>query len=256
MAEPPAGGPTGTSGASVEARQLVRDFAGGGGVNHVLRGLDLSAAPGAVIAITGRSGAGKTTTLNLLGGLDRPTAGEVLIDGVGLGTLDAADLRELRRVAVAYVYQAPSLIPILSAAENVEVSLRLRRVPSSERDARVVAVLDEVGLGRRSTHRPDELSGGEQQRVAVARALVGGPRLLLADEPTAQLDHETSRSIAGLLRRRADGDGMTIVLASNDPVLLAIADVVLHLVEGRLESVDGPVRRRGHTAGPSRPTPG
>jgi putative ABC transport system ATP-binding protein len=238
MTERPAAGITRPSGASLEARQLVRDFAGGGGVNHVLRGLDLSVPTGAVIAITGRSGAGKTTTLNLLGGLDRPTAGEVLLDGVGLGTLDAAGLSELRRLTVAYVYQAPSLIPILSAAENVEVPLRLRRVPSSERDARVAAALDEVGLGRRSAHRPAELSGGEQQRVAVARALVGRPRLLLADEPTAQLDHETSRSIAGLLRRCVDGAAMTIVLASNDPALLAIADVVLQLVEGRLETVD------------------
>jgi putative ABC transport system ATP-binding protein len=227
------------AGANLEATQLVRDFAGGGGVNHVLRGLNLSAAPGAVIAITGRSGAGKTTTLNLLGGLDRPTAGGVVIDGVALATLSIAGLSDLRRTAVAYVYQAPSLIPILTAAENVEVPLRLRRTPSSEREALVAAVLDEVGLSRRSTHRPDELSGGEQQRVAVARALAGTPSLLLADEPTAQLDHETSQSIASLLRRRVDAGGMTLVLASNDPVLLAIADVVLHLVEGRLESPGG-----------------
>ena len=230
-----AAGSTGVSGASLEARLLVRDFAGGGNVNHVLRGLNLSVAPGAVIAITGRSGAGKTTTLNLLGGLDQPTAGTVEINGVRLDALDVGGLSKLRRVTVAYVYQAPSLIPILSTAENVEVPLRLRRVVSAERDARVAAILDEVGLSRRSTHRPDELSGGEQQRVAVARALVGMPRLLLADEPTAQLDHETSQTIAGLVRRRVDTDGMTVVLASNDPVLLAIADVVLHLVEGRLE---------------------
>ena len=237
-------GAAGPTGATVEARRLVRDFAGGGGVNHVLRGLDLTATPGSVIAITGRSGAGKTTTLNLLGGLDRPTSGDVVVNGMALGSLGAAGLSELRRVTVAYVYQAPSLVPILSTAENVEVPLRLRRVPSQERDARVEAILDEVGLGRRSTHRPDELSGGEQQRVAVARALVGAPRLLLADEPTAQLDHETSASIAALLRRHVDADGMTIVLASNDPVLLSIADVVFHLVEGRLETAGGLVQTR------------
>ena len=221
----------------VHARGIVRDFPSGDGTIRVLAGIDLVVPAGAIVAVTGRSGAGKTTLLNLLGGLDRPTAGDATVDGRTLGELSDADLVRLRRETVAYVFQAPSLVPILSAAENVEVPLRLRRVASAERDARVEAALDDVGLGARSRHRPDELSGGEQQRVAVARALVGNPRLLLADEPTAQLDHETGLAIAALIRRTVHRDGLTVVLASHDPRLLAIADVVHRLRDGHLEPV-------------------
>ena len=156
------------------------------------------------------------------------------IDGVGLGTLDEAGLVRLRRETVSHVFQASSLVPILSAAENVEIPLRLRGTAPAERDARVAEMLDAVGLGPRSAHRPEELSGGEQQRVAVARALAARPLLVLADEPTAQLDHDTSRSIAALLRRAVRDDGITIVLTSHDPFLLEIADEVLELREGLL----------------------
>ena len=156
--------------------------------------------------------------------------------------MDDSALIWLRRETVAYAFQALSLVPTLSAAENVEIPLRLRRVAASERDERVAAALDDVGLLPRAGHRPGELSGGEQQRVAIARALVGRPRILLADEPTAQLDHDTSRAIAALLRRRVERDGLTIVLASHDPVLLAIADEVYELREGRIEAADRPDR--------------
>jgi putative ABC transport system ATP-binding protein len=199
-----------------------------------LRGVDLTVTPGAIVGITGRSGAGKTTLLNVLGGLDRPGAGRVCIDGFDVSALSEEGLTRLRRDTVAYVFQAPSLVPILSASENVEIPLRLRRVEPAERDARVTAVLEQVGLGARSRHRPGEMSGGEQQRVALARALVARPRLLLADEPTAQLDRDTSRLIAPLIRRSAERVGMTVVLVSHDPVLLDIADVVVSLREGRL----------------------
>jgi putative ABC transport system ATP-binding protein len=231
MADPRPGAAT----RMVEARGLVRDFPSGDGTIRVLAGIDLDVPVGAVVAVTGRSGAGKTTLLNLLGGLDRPTSGEVVVDGRPLASLADADLVRLRRETVAYVFQAPSLVMILSAAENVEVPLRLRRAAAAERDAAVFAALGDVGLTARSGHRPDELSGGEQQRVAVARALVAGPRLLLADEPTAQLDHETGIAIAALIRRRVDRDGLTVVLASHDPQLLAIADVTWLLRDGRLE---------------------
>ena len=228
----------------LEAHGLVRDFPSGDGTIRVLDGVELLVPAGAVVAVTGRSGAGKTTLLNLLGGLDRPTAGDAAIDGQALGSLAGAGLVGLRRETVAYVFQAPSLVTILSAAENVEVPLRLRRVAPAERDARVAAALDDVGLGARSRHRPDELSGGEQQRVAVARALVGRPRLLLADEPTAQLDHETGLMIAALIRRHVDRDGLTVVLATHDPRLLDIADVVHLLRDGHLEPVWADPRAR------------
>jgi len=218
------------------ATGLERSFASGDGTIHVLRGATLEVAGGTIVAISGRSGAGKTTLLNLLVGLDRPEAGSVTLDGAALGALDEAGLARLRREAIGYVPQAPSLVPILSAAENVEVPLRLRRTPAAERDARVAEALEEVGLGPRQTHRPDELSGGEQQRVAVARALVGRPRLLVADEPSAQLDHDTSRSMAGVLRGHVASDGVTIVMATNDPALIEIADAVYDLRDGVLEA--------------------
>lgn len=221
----------------LQATGLVRSFASGDGTIEVLRGASLAAAPRTITAITGRSGAGKTTLLGLLLGLDRPDAGSVVLDDVDLGTLDDAGLAQMRRTSAGYVPQAPSLLAILSAAENVELPLRLLRTPASGRDARVAAALDAVGLLARRDHRPDELSGGEQQRAAIARALVARPPLLVADEPTAQLDHDTAAMIAGLLRATADRDGTAMVVATNDPAVITVADVVLELREGRLESL-------------------
>ena len=213
---------------------LERSFASGDDMMRVLRGAALEVSRGQIVAISGRSGAGKTTLLNLLIGLDRPDAGAVTVDGTPLDGLDESGLARLRREVVGYVPQAPSLVPILSAAENVEVPLRLRRTPAADRDARVSAALEELGLGPRRDHRPDELSGGEQQRVAVARALVRRPDLLVADEPSAQLDHDTSLAVAGVLRDHVDRDGLTIIMASNDPVLLEAADAVYELRDGVL----------------------
>ncbi len=220
--------------ALLDAHALTRAFRNGDSVNLVLRGLDLTAARGAIVGVTGRSGAGKTTLLNILGALDRPDSGTVSIEGIGLETLDESGLAALRRETVATIFQASSLIPILTAAENVEIPLRLTRAEPALRDARVARMLDGVGLGARSSHRPEELSGGEQQRVAIARALAGRPALVLADEPTAQLDHDTSRRIAALFRRAVDEDGITLVLTSHDPDLLEIADEVFELREGIL----------------------
>src|SRR3954452_17907472 len=161
---PPAPGPM------VEAHALARDFPYGDDVVHALRGVELMVERAELIAVRGRSGSGKTTLLNLLGGLDRPTSGSVVVDGWDLSTLDEGRLVELRRRTVAYVFQAFGLVPILSAAVNVEVPLRLVKAPARERDARVMDLLDLVGLGPRAGHRPHEMSGGEQQRVAIARA--------------------------------------------------------------------------------------
>ena len=221
---------------------LVRDFPSGDAVVHVLRGVDLAVAEGTIVAVTGRSGAGKTTLLNVLGGLDRATSGQVRIDGVDVGTMDEGALHPPpppdRGLRVPGAQPRPD--PVRRRERGDPPAAAPCR--GSERDERVAAALDDVGLLPRAGHRPGELSGGEQQRVAIARALVGRPRLLLADEPTAQLDHDTSRSIASLLRRRVELDGLTIVLASHDPVLLAIADEVYELREGRLEATDRPDR--------------
>ena len=220
------------------ARGLAKSFPSGDGVIHVLRDASLAVEAGSMVAVTGRSGSGKSTLLATLMGLLRPDAGEVAIDGVALADLGEQGLARLRREVVGYVPQAPSLVGVLSAAENVEVPLRLLRTAPRERDERVMAALESVGVAARSDHRPDELSGGEQQRVAVARALVGRPRLLVADEPTAQLDHDTATRLARLLHGLVRSDGLGVVIATNDPAVAALADMVLELRDGTLHPAE------------------
>ena len=221
-------------GPMVEAVGVDREYRAGEQVVHALSGIDLVVARGELVAIRGRSGSGKTTLLNVLGGLDRPTAGSVIIDDVEVSALDEAGLVELRRRSVAYIFQSFGLVPILSAAENVEVPLRLVRAEPNERDQRVYDLLDLVGLGERARHRPHELSGGEQQRVAIARALANRPKLLLADEPTGQLDSETGHTIMTLIRSIVRTEAVTAVVATHDPAMLDVADRVLELRDGRL----------------------
>ncbi len=218
----------------VRAAALRRDFPSGDGVVHALRGVDLTVERGEVLAVRGRSGSGKTTLLNLLGGLDRPNSGSVEIDGRDISAMPEAELVELRRSTVAYIFQTFGLIPILSAAENVEIPLRLLRTEPRARDRRVGELLALVGLAGRTRHRPAELSGGEQQRVAVARALASHPKLLLADEPTGQLDLETGRSVMILLRNVVRAEGITAVVATHDPMMLDLADRVVELRDGAL----------------------
>jgi putative ABC transport system ATP-binding protein len=220
----------------VETRGLVRDYPSGDGVVHALRGVDLRVPRGRIVAVRGRSGSGKTTLLNLVGGLDRPTAGTITLDGEELTTLRDKRLEEVRRTKVAFVFQGFGLVPFLSAAENVEVPLRLLRVAPAERDARVAHLLEIVGLGGRMRHRPYELSGGEQQRVAIARALANRPAVLLADEPTGQLDSETGVAIMHLLRSVVAAEGTTAVVATHDPLMLEIVDHVVELRDGLLET--------------------
>ncbi len=228
----------------VRAEGLVREFASGDAVLHVLRGLGITVRRGTFVAVTGRSGAGKTTLLNLLGGIDRPTAGRVETAGVPVSDLAEEELVRFRRERLGIVFQAACLIPMLSAAENVELPLRLRRTEAGDRDARVRDALAAVGLTSRIDHRPDELSGGEQQRVAIARALVTRPEVVLADEPTSQLDVETSRMVVGVLRAAVAEDGVTVVATSHDPVLLDAADELYALEDGLL--VAGTVAARVH----------
>ena len=218
----------------VTARALARTFEAGGGEVHALRGIDLDVAAGELVAVRGRSGSGKTTLLNLLGGLDRPSAGWVAVDGRRLDALDDDGLAGLRRGTVSYVFQSFGLLPILSAAENVSVPLRMAETDPTERELEVERLLGLVGLSARARHRPAELSGGEQQRVAIARALASRPRLLLADEPSGQLDSATGRSIMALLRETVDAEGVTAIVATHDPALIEVADRVLELRDGRL----------------------
>jgi putative ABC transport system ATP-binding protein len=222
------------AGPMAEARSVVRDYAHGDETIHALRGIDLTIERGEVLAIRGRSGSGKTTLLNLLGGLDRPTSGTVRVDGEEVSAMSERQLVGLRRTTVAYVFQSFGLLPILSAAENVEVPLRLVRADGREREARVAELLERVGLGERAKHRPHELSGGEQQRVAICRALANRPKLLLADEPTGQLDSETGHTIMNLLRAVVQEEDVTAVIATHDPLMLDIADRVIELRDGML----------------------
>jgi putative ABC transport system ATP-binding protein len=224
----------------LRAIDIVRDYPSGDTVVHALRGVSLTAEAGRLVAVRGRSGSGKTTLLNILGGLDHPTSGQVFIDAHEVSAMSEDQLVDVRRWSVAFIFQAFGLVPILSAAENVEVPLRLVRAPSRERDARVRELLSTVGLGDRMKHRPHELSGGEQQRVAIARALVNDPVLLIADEPTGNLDPVTGRSVLLLLRDVVRTEGVTAVVATHDPIMLDVADRVVELRDGEL--VESPPR--------------
>jgi putative ABC transport system ATP-binding protein len=218
----------------VRVEGVCRDFGRGSGVVHAVREVSFVAHRGELLAIRGRSGAGKTTLLNVVGGLDRPTSGRVWVDGREVTAAGERELLALRRHTVGFVFQSFGLVPILSAAENVSVPLRLARMRAAEREQRVAVMLELVGLGQHAAQRPYELSGGQQQRVAVARALVHDPRLLIADEPTGQLDSETGRSIMELLRAVVRSRGVTALVATHDPALLDLADRVLTLRDGRL----------------------
>jgi putative ABC transport system ATP-binding protein len=216
----------------VDAIDLTRDYPLGESVVHALRGINLRVGRGELVAVRGRSGSGKTTLLNLLGGLDRPTSGRVVVDGHEVSSMSEDELVGVRRRTVAFVFQAFGLVPFLTATENVEVPLRLVHANPRERDQRVADLLDVVGLSDRARHRPHELSGGEQQRVALARSLANRPSLLLADEPTGQLDSDTGHVIMLLLRSIVRNEGITAIVATHDPMMLDVADRIVELRDG------------------------
>ena len=225
---------TAETGAAVHVRGVHRTFGQGRSAVHALRGVDLDVFPGELVALVGRSGSGKTTLLNLVGGLDRPDEGSVIVDGIDVAGLTEDGQDQLRRDQVSFVFQTFGLIPVLTAAENVGLPLRLREAPVAERERRVELLLELVGLSEHALQRPDELSGGQQQRVAIARALAASPRLLVADEPTGQLDSETGLSVMALIRGVVEAEGMTALVATHDPVMIALADRAVHLVDGLL----------------------
>ncbi|MFI5890111.1 ABC transporter ATP-binding protein [Actinoplanes sp. NPDC051513] len=211
-----------------------RTFGSGPAAVHALDDICFEVEPGTMVALVGRSGSGKTTLLNVIGGLDRPDAGSVTVDGVDVTGLDEDGLSRLRREKVSYVFQTFGLIPVLSAAENVGVPLRLARAEAGERERRVGLLLELVGLADHARQRPGELSGGQQQRVAIARALAASPRLLIADEPTGQLDAETGLSVMALLRGIVESEGVTALVSTHDPVMMALADRVIQIADGHL----------------------
>ncbi|MFJ5111829.1 ABC transporter ATP-binding protein [Streptomyces sp. NPDC088551] len=223
-----------SGGPMVRAEDLHRSYGTGAAAVHALRGASLDVARGELVALKGRSGAGKTTLLNLVGGLDSPDRGRVVIDGTDLATLGENGLLELRRDRIGFIFQSFGLIPILSAAENVGVPLRLRRADPREREERVALLLSLVGLPDHAAQRPGELSGGQQQRVSIARALANRPALLIADEPTGQLDAQTGLAVMELLRTVVHSEGVAALVATHDPQLLDLADRVVELSDGEI----------------------
>ncbi|MFF9280452.1 ABC transporter ATP-binding protein [Streptomyces griseosporeus] len=201
---------------------------------HALRGVSFEVGRGELVALKGRSGSGKTTLLNIVGGLDTPDRGRVTVDGSDLSALGEEGLLALRRDRIGFVFQSFGLIPILTAAENVGVPLRMRRADPREREQRVELLLSLVGLADHAAQRPTELSGGQQQRVAIARALANAPALLLADEPTGQLDAETGHAVMELLRAVVRSEQVTALVATHDATLLDLADRVLELRDGEI----------------------
>ncbi len=222
------------AGASVEVRGVSRLFTIGSEEVWAVRDVSLAIDPGEFVAFVGRSGSGKTTLLNLIAGLDRPTVGEVYIDERRVDTMREHELNELRRHRLGFIFQSFGLLPLLSAQENVELPLRIAGYKHAERVKRARRVLEMVGLGRRAEHRPYELSGGEQQRVAIARALATEPALMLADEPTGELDSATATAIFTLLREIARSEGITIVTCTHDRLVMEMASRVEELADGRL----------------------
>lgn len=219
----------------IKANQVFRSFGNGDNEVVAVGGVDLEVKPGEFLAITGRSGSGKTTLLNMLGGLDRPTRGEVTFQGQDLTKLPESQLTELRRHKISFVFQSFGLLLILSAYENVELPLRINGVGRSERQNRVREALDMVGLSSRAHHRPYELSGGEQQRIAIARTLVVEPEMILADEPTGELDAVTGMNIITLLKNVAKEQGIAVIVATHDLVLAGMADRVMNMVDGEIQ---------------------
>ena len=216
------------------ARDLLKDYPMAGEQVHALKGVSLAVGRGEYVAIAGPSGCGKSTLLHLLGGIDVPSGGWVELEGVRLATLSDRDLTRLRLTRIGFVFQRFHLLPVLTARENVELPLAEAGVPGRERRGRALELLEYVGLAHRAAHRATQLSGGEMQRVAIARALANRPALLLADEPTGELDAATGHEVLDLFRR-LNSDGATLVVVTHDEKLAGEAGRVVHMLDGRID---------------------
>ena len=228
----------------VEARGLTRQYRTGEVTVQALREVDLDIDDGEVIVLLGPSGSGKTTLLNLLGGLDSPTSGEVVVAGKSIGAYDARQLADYRAHTVGFVFQFFNLLPSLTAAENVEFALALTEPDGAEARKRAAELLELVGLGQRGDHFPSQLSGGEQQRVAIARAIAKRPDVLLCDEPTGSLDIETGRRVLEVLADACRDTGAALVLVTHNAAIAPMANRILHLRDGRIDRQQKPRRRK------------
>ena len=218
----------------IHCEKLTREFKKGDTIIRPLEELDLEVPAGEFMALMGPSGSGKTTLLNLIAGIDTPTRGRLVIDGVNIAELSRNKLAAWRSHNVGYVFQLYNLVPVLTAFENVELPLLLHKLPRPERRKRVQKALEDVGIADRSEHFPRQLSGGQEQRVAIARAIVTNPTILVADEPTGDLDKPSARAVMELLTRLNLDSGKTIVMVTHDPGTTAYATRALHLDKGRL----------------------
>jgi putative ABC transport system ATP-binding protein len=221
--------------AIVVTTDLEKQYQQGSHIVHALRGVDIAIEPGEFTALMGPSGSGKTTLLNLIGGLDAPSGGSVMVEGQDLAAMGGGGRSKIRLERLGFVFQAYNLIPVLSAYENAEFVLLLRGVPAKERQERVMQVLKDVGLEGMERRRPAELSGGQQQRVAVARAIVGEPALVLADEPTANLDTATGYALLDTMKELNERLRITFLFATHDPKVMERARRVVRLVDGRVD---------------------
>jgi putative ABC transport system ATP-binding protein len=217
----------------IELAKVTRTYQVGGAPLHALRDFDLEVPGGGYFAVMGPSGSGKSTLLNIIGCLDRPTSGSYKLDGKEVAKLSEADLSQVRRHSIGFVFQTFHLVPRLTAVGNVELPMIFAGVERTERRERVARALEAVGLSDRSTHRPNQLSGGERQRVAIARAVVMGPSILLADEPTGNLDSAAGKDVIQLLERM-NGDGLTLIIVTHNQAIGGRARVMIRLVDGRL----------------------
>lgn len=222
----------------VELSNVSRIYGEGDTSVYALQNVDLNIEDGDMVSIVGPSGSGKSTLLHVIGGLDLPTEGKVSVSGIAINELSVSDLSDLRLRRIGFVFQAYNLIPVLSARENVEFILQLQGVPARERKERSTEVLVSLGLQEVMDRRPDEMSGGQQQRVAIARAVVTNPELLLADEPSANLDSTTTQELCQLLQTINKEKGVTIVTATHDPVVMGYTRKRFEMLDGRLDSVE------------------
>ncbi len=218
----------------IQATHLTKEYRQGAVVVKALDDVSVEIEKGEFIAISGPSGSGKTTLLNLLGALDSPDAGQVVVDGSDFATLSRGELAEIRLFKIGFVFQAYNLIPVLTAAENVEYILRLQRMSKTERTRKVKAILAEVGLEQHMNRRPSELSGGQQQRVAVARAVVSGPSMVLADEPTANLDSETGKKLLEMMLEMNRQHNVTFIFSTHDQMVMDYARRIITIKDGRI----------------------